>query len=100
MSQKQVLGKGLASLFPGMAPAEAVPPAPPAAGATAAGAAVLPAPNNVMNNKDRHPGIAIIGTEEIKANPRQPRRDFDQNSLEELAQSIRANGVIQPLIVR
>jgi ParB family chromosome partitioning protein len=36
----------------------------------------------------------------IRANPTQPRAVFDPEKIEELAQSIRANGIIQPLIVR
>ena len=36
----------------------------------------------------------------IEANPLQPRRVFHQDRIEELAQSIRANGIIQPLVVR
>jgi len=36
----------------------------------------------------------------VDPNPLQPRRVFDHDKLEELAQSIRANGIIQPLIVR
>jgi ParB family transcriptional regulator, chromosome partitioning protein len=36
----------------------------------------------------------------IHPNPLQPRRAFHDNRLEELAQSIRANGIIQPLVVR
>lgn len=37
---------------------------------------------------------------EIQQNPYQPRFDFSQEKLEELANSIRENGVIQPIIVR
>ncbi len=37
---------------------------------------------------------------EIDANPAQPRRVFDAQALEELAESIRMHGVIQPIIVR
>jgi ParB family chromosome partitioning protein len=37
---------------------------------------------------------------QIVANPRQPRRTFDDTTLAELAESIRANGVIQPIVVR
>ena len=51
-------------------------------------------------NRDRHPGIAVLDIGDIKANEFQPRRDFDQQALEELAQSIRENGLIQPLVVR
>jgi len=38
--------------------------------------------------------------EEIEANPYQPRTDFDQEALEELAESIRIQGIIQPITVR
>lgn len=38
--------------------------------------------------------------EQIEANPHQPRKDFDFKSLDELAASIKASGVIQPVIVR
>lgn len=38
--------------------------------------------------------------EEIEANPYQPRTDFDQEALEELAESIRIQGIIQPVTVR
>lgn len=38
--------------------------------------------------------------EQVKPNPEQPRRDFAQQALEELAASIREKGIIQPLIVR
>ncbi len=38
--------------------------------------------------------------EQVSPNPDQPRRDFSQQALEELAASIREKGIIQPLIVR
>src|SRR5262249_13237665 len=38
--------------------------------------------------------------EQIQPNPMQPRTSFHPERLEELASSIRANGIIQPLIVR
>jgi ParB family chromosome partitioning protein len=41
-----------------------------------------------------------IPIEDIVANPNQPRRKFTQEQLEELSNSIRTKGVIQPLIVR
>ena len=41
-----------------------------------------------------------IRLSDIEPNPRQPRRDFDPAALEELAQSIRENGVIAPIILR
>ncbi|MCW9043165.1 MAG: ParB/RepB/Spo0J family partition protein [Pseudopelagicola sp.] len=42
----------------------------------------------------------MVPIEKIKPNPDQPRRDFTQTQLEELASSIKEKGVIQPLIVR
>lgn len=45
-------------------------------------------------------GASEIAIDSIGPNASQPRRHFDQTSLEELAESIRAFGVIQPLIVR
>src|SRR6478609_1304386 len=36
----------------------------------------------------------------IDPNPQQPRTRFDARDLEELASSIRANGVVQPIVVR
>ena len=41
-----------------------------------------------------------VSPEQIVPNPQQPRKHFDEKSLNELAQSIRAQGVLQPLIVR
>jgi ParB family chromosome partitioning protein len=43
--------------------------------------------------------IFQIETEKIKPNPHQPRRDFDENSLKELAASIHEFGILQPIIV-
>lgn len=43
--------------------------------------------------------IFHIEVEKIKPNPYQPRRDFNEESLKELSQSIREFGIIQPIIV-
>lgn len=43
---------------------------------------------------------ARLPVEKLEPNPDQPRRDFPREQLEELAASIRAKGIIQPLIVR
>lgn len=42
----------------------------------------------------------LVPIEQITANPDQPRRSFDSAALQELADSIRQRGVLQPLIVR
>ena len=44
--------------------------------------------------------VAFIKISDIKANPNQPRKIFEKESLEELAASIRLHGIIQPLSVR
>jgi ParB family chromosome partitioning protein len=41
-----------------------------------------------------------IAIENIEVNPYQPRTDFDQEALEELAESIKVQGIIQPITVR
>ncbi len=43
--------------------------------------------------------IFLIEVEKIKPNPHQPRRDFNEESLKELAASIQEFGILQPLIV-
>lgn len=44
--------------------------------------------------------IILVPQEEIYPNPNQPRKRFDFDELEGLAQSIRQNGIIQPIAVR
>ena len=46
------------------------------------------------------PGIMEVRVKDIHPNPNQPRREFDQNALEELANSIKLKGVITPITVR
>src|ERR1700759_4052898 len=40
-----------------------------------------------------------VPLEQIETNPRQPRHDFDEQALQELAQSIRLHDIIQPVTV-
>ena len=44
--------------------------------------------------------INEIAIEQIEANPNQPRREFDEDALQELANSIREIGIIQPITLR
>ncbi|MFI3318894.1 MAG: ParB/RepB/Spo0J family partition protein [Rikenellaceae bacterium] len=44
--------------------------------------------------------LSIIAIADIDANPEQPRRDFDHEALEALADSIRSLGIIQPITLR
>ncbi|HSD56467.1 MAG TPA: ParB/RepB/Spo0J family partition protein [Candidatus Saccharimonadales bacterium] len=43
--------------------------------------------------------VQKIAVEELKANPNQPRQHFDKQALEQLAESIKNHGVVQPLVV-
>ncbi|HEY6775679.1 MAG TPA: ParB/RepB/Spo0J family partition protein [Thermoleophilaceae bacterium] len=45
-------------------------------------------------------GLREIPVELVGPNPRQPRRSIDEGALGELAESIRARGVLQPIVVR
>ena len=48
----------------------------------------------------RPDGIREIAISDISPHPAQPRRHFDENSLVELAESISAHGILQPIVVR
>ena len=78
--KRRPLGRGLSALLP---PKPAEPP--PASAPTA-----TPEPT----------GHVTVAIDEIAHNPAQPRTMFQAQPLEELAASIRANGILQPLIVR
>jgi ParB family chromosome partitioning protein len=54
-------------------------------------------PEKASEHEDK---IIYVQSELIKPNPFQPREDFDPQSLEELTQSIKEKGVIQPILVR
>ena len=75
MTKKTGLGRGLDALIPtGEFTAESMPPSPTS-------------------------GFDNLPISEISRNPRQPRSQMDKEELEELAASIRKNGILQPLIV-
>jgi ParB family transcriptional regulator, chromosome partitioning protein len=58
-------------------------------------AAILP-----RTAKEEGGGLRELPVDIVKANPRQPRRRFDDEALAELAQSIRSRGMLQPIVVR
>ena len=112
---RPALGKGLASLLPGAANNPAArakslmgdipsPAAPEQSSSTAAaplpGASPPPVSQDLASGNGRIPGITMADIEQVIPNQFQPRRDFAAGALEELAESIRANGIIQPLITR
>ena len=59
--------------------------------------------NSELNDKSikpNSPGVSYINLSDIKPNPDQPRRDFNNTSLAELSKSIKEKGVITPITVR
>lgn len=80
MAEKRpALGRGLGALIPTAAAA----PAPPVSVAS-----------------DRPVAPSEIDIDLLFPNPRQPRTVIEESKLDELAQSIRSNGIIQPILVR
>jgi ParB family transcriptional regulator, chromosome partitioning protein len=57
-------------------------------------------PEKEIEKDGREEKVLFLSFEQIKPNPFQPREDFDPQSLEELTQSIREKGIIQPILVR
>ena len=64
-------------------------------------APLTPPPSPVMTEKADDTGerVIYINLSAITPNPNQPRKTFDDDSLNELAESIKSQGVIQPIIV-
>lgn len=97
MAKKIALGKGIASLLHDAAPA----------------AVVNQTYNNHYGKEDQMPAAPVekeieiryentpllVNVGSIKTNPNQPRKIFKEKDLDELAESIRENGIIQPLTV-
>ncbi|WP_329248773.1 ParB/RepB/Spo0J family partition protein [Actinoallomurus sp. NBC_01490] len=91
--QRRGLGKGLGALIP-TAPApsadqEATRPAPPSGDGEAQEPVLVAGAH-----------FAELPIEKITPNPRQPRKTFDEEALEELAASISIVGLLQPIVVR
>lgn len=80
MADKKKLGKGLGAIF---------------------GEDVESVLNEINKGEKEIKGERVgIKISEIRPNPYQPRKNFDENSLKELADSIRERGVFQPVLVR
>jgi ParB family transcriptional regulator, chromosome partitioning protein len=86
--KRRALGKGLDSLLPRVNPVTAPPPA-------------APAPTPLPAVPENEAGLAReIPLDAIDPNPYQPRLRMNDEQLQELAASITANGVLQPILVR
>ena len=86
---RNALGRGLGALIREPEPQVAPPPAP-----VAAGAATAPARETMSA------GPQQVDIDLIDPSPYQPRTKFREEALDELARSIKASGIIQPLVLR
>ena len=97
---RNALGRGLGALIrepEPHTPAKPVEGHPPKVGTpTSAGTAAAAAPAMVQVQ----PGPLQISIDLIEPSPYQPRTRFREEALDELARSIQASGIIQPLVVR
>jgi ParB family chromosome partitioning protein len=117
VEKRRALGRGLDSLLPGgpRMVAANVPGAAASAGTRVdAGTAVIPVADGIaapesavieeIHAQAARPvageSVVQVPLEKIDANPYQTRVEFDEEMLEELRDSIRANGVVQPIVVR
>jgi ParB family chromosome partitioning protein len=103
---KPALGRGLGALLgagKSTPPAEAVPsPKVPASGSAPsgvpAGEALPPSPPSPAQPSAG--SVCPVPLEQVFPSPLQPRKHIDTDALQELAESIRSNGILQPLLVR
>jgi ParB family chromosome partitioning protein len=85
-TQNKTLGRGLSSLIGG-SQNQQINPAP------------ISAPYFPKKTTNSLNQIVYVSPNKIKINPHQPRKYFNEAHLEELAESIKAHGIIQPLVV-
>lgn len=45
-------------------------------------------------------GVTTIDVKSVRANPYQPRQEFDENEIKQLAESLKRQGLLQPVVVR
>lgn len=88
MATKKVLGRGLGAFFPEYQ--DENKPVSEKEGVE----------KNIVQPEDRVNIVLFVPVDHIRANPHQPRKEFDDEKLEELAGSIKKHGLIQPITVR
>ncbi len=103
MSEQRRLGRGLEALLSQSYQSTAEPVEPqvyPAHGESGDGQAVESTEAGGTIDGTRDDGIVFISVHDVTPNRFQPRQDFNESELNELAESIRQHGVIQPIVVR
>jgi ParB family chromosome partitioning protein len=91
---RNALGRGLGALIREPEPTAVLESQTPAPVATVGGAAAAPA------REPAHHGPQEIDIDLVEPSPYQPRTRFREEALDELARSIKASGIIQPIVVR
>ncbi|MCR9166506.1 MAG: ParB/RepB/Spo0J family partition protein [Nannocystaceae bacterium] len=86
--KKPALGRGLGALLPNQAKGGNAKPTP----------AKAPAPSPAPDAAPRT-GVQTLPIEQLEPNPEQPRKHFDPLKLDELASSIKTQGLLQPIVV-
>ena len=54
---------------------------------------------NITTKKTASNGVLEVDIDKIKPNPNQPRKNFDEDALKELAASIKVHGIVQPIVL-
>ena len=98
--QRRGLGRGLGALIPDSTRLGDGAAARGAAASQAADTARAGEPGAVPLGEVTGARYEEIAVTAITPNPRQPRRSFDEDTLDELAESIRQVGLLQPVVVR
>ncbi|WP_295901218.1 ParB/RepB/Spo0J family partition protein [uncultured Bdellovibrio sp.] len=107
-NKKKGLGRGLGSLLGGPAPTE-IPTKAPSQAATNNNVNTASAPTVSASSQQATPvappvdpesKIWKVGIDKLSPGQYQPRRQFDKEPLQELAQSIKENGILQPIVAR
>ena len=93
---KPALGRGLGALLGG-SPAHGKPLQASATSVTTSVTSTTPAPAPVVDNRER---VQRVPLNRVRPCPFQPRKEFAPEALRELADSIKEQGIVQPLIVR
>lgn len=98
MSTMHGLGRGLSSLIPNKQGAQ-VPHKPIFSTAPVWNQEKDTGNGAIIKHQDNASAVLLIDPKKISANPYQPRGNFEQSKLDELAESIREQGILSPLIV-
>lgn len=103
-NKKKGLGRGLGSLLGGPAPADIPAPKPtqtaPAAASITTSVSSSPVATPVAPPVDPESKIWKVSIDKLSSGQYQPRKQFEKEPLQELAQSIKENGILQPIVAR